>query len=203
MLDSAPLLESPRAVRTARPRHLRGLRGGLSRPTALPLRLCQAIAMKVKVVTKVVRSAKVGYSRRCGSQGSAFVRCGRRRFGHPLCWRVRVSCPLFPLLDCRRVVGVMRLLPSAIVCFLSCFGGATCAVVARSRLCDRRFGGGAPRCACGLYRFPAPPLAPSDAPQGGAGAPFSTPVRAGSRTFRVCAVRAARSLRASKTVLRG
>ena len=39
MLDSAPLLESPRAVRTARPRHLRGLRGGLSRPTALPLRL--------------------------------------------------------------------------------------------------------------------------------------------------------------------
>ena len=131
----------------------------------------------------IVRSAKVGYIGRCGSRCSASVRCGRRRFGHPLCWRVRVSCPLFPLLDCRRVGGVMRLLPSAVVCFLSCFGGATCAVVARSRLCARRFGGGAPRCACGLFRFPTPPHAPSDAPQGGAGAPFSPPVRAGSRIF--------------------
>lgn len=37
---------------------------------------------------------------------------------------------------------------------------------------------------------------------GGAGAPFSTPVRAGSRIFRVFAVRAARSLRAFKTLLR-
>lgn len=75
--------------------------------------------------SEVVRSAKVGYIGRCGSRCSAFVRCGRRRFGHPLCRRVRVSCPLFPLFACRRVVGVMRLLPSAVVCFLSCFGGAT------------------------------------------------------------------------------
>lgn len=69
----------------------------------------------------------------------------------------------------------MRLLPSAVVCFLSCFGGATCAVVARSRLCARRFGGGAPRCACGLYRFPTPPHAPSDAPLWRRGRPFLSP----------------------------
>lgn len=69
----------------------------------------------------------------------------------------------------------MRLLPSAVVCFLFCFGGAACAVVARSRLCARRFGGGAPRCACGLYRFPTPPLAPSDAPLWRRGRPFLSP----------------------------
>lgn len=133
---------------------------------------------------EVVRSAKVGYIGRCGSRCSAFVRCGRRRFGHPLCRWVRVSCPLFPLFACRRVVGVMRLLPSAVVCFLSCFGGATCAVVARSRLCARRFGGGAPRCACGLYRLPTRPIAPfCCAAFGGAALPSLSPVRAGSRRF--------------------
>lgn len=79
-----------------------------------------------------------------------------------LCFRFRTAAAL---------CGALLLRASAVVCFLFCFGGATCAVVARSRLCARRFGGGAPRCACGLYRFPTPPLAASYAPQSGAAAP--------------------------------
>lgn len=145
--------------------------GGSHSPSAPLARL----AWRAESTHSASVAALSNHSGGCGSRGSAFVRCGRRRFGHPLCWRVRVSCPLFPLLDCRRVVGVLRLLPSAVVCFLSCFGGAACAVVARSRLCARRFGGGAPRCACGLFRFPSPPHAPSDAPLWRRGRPFLYP----------------------------
>lgn len=52
------------------------------------------------------------------------------------------------------------------------------------------------------FRFPSPPHAASDAPLWRRGRPFLSPSQSRSRIFRVSAVRAARSLRAFKTLLR-
>lgn len=77
----------------------------------------------------------------------------------PPCWKVRISCPVFPLAACRRLVrcsGSSARRRFCVSCPVS--GVPLRAAVARSRVCARRFGGGAPCCACGLYRLPTRPM---------------------------------------------